>query len=613
MRTPSMSSDHEQLQAMQDPVAPGARADPAGLVMAARPLVEDRGSAALNREWQRLFCRINEPHFSVVVVGELSRGKSTLINRLLGAEILPVGSVPTTALLTRVCYAPEPSLVGLGADGSRESIAAAPESWQRLAGGAQEPRWATLECGVPNDWLRSSGIHLFDTPGAGDLESGRIQDVIDAISVSDATVIAIDARMALSLTERAFIEQHVLGRQVPHIVGVLTHLDEIQEADRAAVLRHVHDRLAVIHPQIVFACAHDGSALPAEVAVEIAGPAAIAGLLSTWAAAPDHRERVDHQIVANLRRFLALVAADLATRRAATAMALDARRQALADERFRFDHARLGWEDLRLGLRQRSEATIEWLEERFAAQEKTLGEKLDHALERAADPGLWWRQDLPFLLRHELAALAAATGEPLERRALADVRWLAREVGRRFGRPLEGSGIEQFSGLVGEPPAIARIGQAHDLDRLRLIARFGAGAATLVGYWLYGPLGMAASVGAGLAGEYLIKRHADDRRAALRRGIHPIVQRCLRQATATGRRRIEEAYEATFSETRRQEEVWSATEREALERVVPVEQDGEAQLAASLALVERLQSQTKDESVENIDDRPSNRNPATDK
>jgi Dynamin family len=610
MGTSPMSSTRKQAQATKDSVTAGAGADPAALVMAARQLLDEGGSAALHREWQRLFTRINEPHFSVVVVGEHSRGKSTLINRLLGADVLPVGPLPTTTLLTRVCYAPEPSLVGLRPEGGREPIAAAPEGWQRLLAGAQEPRWATLECGVPNDWLRATGIHLFDTPGAGDLESRRIEEVIDAISVSDATLIAIDARMALSLTERAFIEQHVLGRRVPHIVGVVTHLDEVQEADRAAVLRHVHDRLAAIHHQIVFACAHDGPLLPAEVAVEVAGPAAIAGVLSTWAAAPEHGGRVRRQLLANLRRFLTLSAADLATRRAAAAMAVDERHRALEDERFRFDHARLGWEDLRLGLRQRGEATVEWLEQHLAAQEQALSEKLGHALAGAADPGHWWRQDLPFQLRQELATLAATTGRPLERRVLADVRWLSREVDSRFGRPLETPEIEPFIALAGEPPAVAAIGQAHDLLRLRLIARVGAGAATLIGYWLYGPLGMAASVGAGLAGEFLIKRHEDDRRSALRRALGPIVQRCLRQATVTGRRRIEEAYEAAFAETRRQEEVWSTTQREALELAGQEEQGGE-RLAASLELLATLESQTKDEAVEeDIDDRSTDRNPA---
>lgn len=40
----------------------------------------------------------------VAILGAFSSGKSTLINKLLGADILPKGRTPTTAAVTRVCY-----------------------------------------------------------------------------------------------------------------------------------------------------------------------------------------------------------------------------------------------------------------------------------------------------------------------------------------------------------------------------------------------------------------------------------------------------------------------------------------------------------------------------
>ncbi|HET9226322.1 MAG TPA: dynamin family protein, partial [Thermoanaerobaculia bacterium] len=349
----------ESLRLGVDPAVPRERADLPDLVAAARRLVDDAGSEALRREWRRLQARLNEPHFSVAVVGEFSRGKSTLINRLLDAEILPVGAIPTTALLTRLRYAPEPSVQGVRRDGSRERLDAAPESWQRMLEGAEEPPWVTLQYGAPNEWLHVSGIQLFDTPGAGDLESSRMEEVIDAISVSDATLVAIDARMPLSLTEKAFIEQHLLERRVPHIVAVLTHLDEIQPANRAAVTRHVQDRLGALHPEIVFACAHDGAVLPSEVEIGAAGAEAIRAILSQWAAEPEHRELVRRQLFLNLERLLALVESELGARRAAAAMDTKERRRQLEEERFRFDHSRLDWEDLRLALRERCDAAVE--------------------------------------------------------------------------------------------------------------------------------------------------------------------------------------------------------------------------------------------------------------
>lgn len=52
--------------------------------------------------------RLAENRFRVLVVGEAKRGKSTLINALLGRQLLPVGVVPVTAVDTTVTQgAPE--------------------------------------------------------------------------------------------------------------------------------------------------------------------------------------------------------------------------------------------------------------------------------------------------------------------------------------------------------------------------------------------------------------------------------------------------------------------------------------------------------------------------
>jgi hypothetical protein len=360
----------------------------------------------------------------------------------------------------------------------------------------------------------------------------------------------------------------------------------------------VRERLNALHPQIVFASAHDDSVLPAEVEVGIAGPEAIVAVLSTWAAEPAHKERVLRQLLANLRRFLALAESELTTRQAAAEMETEERHRELEAERFRFDHSRLDWEDLRLALRERCEAAVEWMENQLAAAEKALGEKLEHELRRAPDPGLWWQQDLPYRLRQELAAVATATGEPLHKRVLADFGWLAQEVDTRFGRSLGDPRIDPFTGFEGDPPAAGGVGPTRDLNLVRVIARVGAGAATLVGYWLYGPLGMAASVGAGLVGEYLITRHADGQRASLKRALPPIIQRTLGHGATTVRRRLQDEYETLFEETRHAEELWSAARREALESAAPAGQGGGERLAASLTLLKILQSQVNGEMEE---------------
>ena len=44
--------------------------------------------------------------YRVAVIGEFKRGKSSLVNTLLGTEILPTDILPTTAVVNRILYDP---------------------------------------------------------------------------------------------------------------------------------------------------------------------------------------------------------------------------------------------------------------------------------------------------------------------------------------------------------------------------------------------------------------------------------------------------------------------------------------------------------------------------
>lgn len=47
---------------------------------------------------------VNSNRFRVIIIGSFSRGKSTMINALLGNKILPAKLTPTTAVITVIKY-----------------------------------------------------------------------------------------------------------------------------------------------------------------------------------------------------------------------------------------------------------------------------------------------------------------------------------------------------------------------------------------------------------------------------------------------------------------------------------------------------------------------------
>jgi predicted GTPase len=59
---------------------------------------------ALRERLRDLFARLAEDRFNLVVVGRFNRGKTSIMNSILGSDRLPVGIIPLTSVITTVSY-----------------------------------------------------------------------------------------------------------------------------------------------------------------------------------------------------------------------------------------------------------------------------------------------------------------------------------------------------------------------------------------------------------------------------------------------------------------------------------------------------------------------------
>ena len=93
--------------------------------------------------------KLRDERFNLVVLGEFNHGKSTFVNALLGAEVLPTGITPTTAAINHVVWAQKPKARAVMNDG--KEIAITPKAlvdWVTVDGGkAAEVRF--VEVGYP--------------------------------------------------------------------------------------------------------------------------------------------------------------------------------------------------------------------------------------------------------------------------------------------------------------------------------------------------------------------------------------------------------------------------------------------------------------------------------
>src|SRR5580692_2927229 len=108
----------------------------------------------------------NQLHLAVL--GQMKRGKSSFINALLGAEILPTGVLPVTSVISEIRYGVVPEAAIFYRTGQREKVAlsALADYITESANPSNKKRVASVEISHPSPFLEA-GIVLIDTPGIG--------------------------------------------------------------------------------------------------------------------------------------------------------------------------------------------------------------------------------------------------------------------------------------------------------------------------------------------------------------------------------------------------------------------------------------------------------------
>ena len=67
-------------------------------------LAQELGAEPVAEEARDLAARVSEGRFYVACVGQFKRGKSTLLNALVGHEVVPTGFIPVTAVPTVIRF-----------------------------------------------------------------------------------------------------------------------------------------------------------------------------------------------------------------------------------------------------------------------------------------------------------------------------------------------------------------------------------------------------------------------------------------------------------------------------------------------------------------------------
>jgi GTP-binding protein EngB required for normal cell division len=197
-----------------------------------------RDSAGAEARLRSLRERLSEERFHLAVLGQFNRGKSTLLNALLGEPVLPTSIVPLTAIPTFLRSGPALcARVVLRGDRPPEELpAAAPgELTPFLARFVTEegnPRnrkgISHVEVFHPSPLLQ--GVVLIDTPGIGSTYRHNTETTLGFLTQCDAALFLVSADPPMTEVEVDFLKE--VRARVVRLFFILNKVDYLSESEQ---------------------------------------------------------------------------------------------------------------------------------------------------------------------------------------------------------------------------------------------------------------------------------------------------------------------------------------------------------------------------------------------
>lgn len=192
---------------------------------------------------QALGQRLENKEFIISVFGQFKRGKSSFINAVLGEDILPVGIVPVTAVVTQIKYGPKSAVVSTGSNSREIPFADLAHYINEQSNPKNIKAVSSVLIHYPSALL-NSGITLVDTPGVGSMHKHNSAAAHAFVQNSDAVIFMLSVDSPVNEIESDFLAE--IREHAAKIYFAVNKTDVVSAGDLAEYLNYCQQLLCGI-------------------------------------------------------------------------------------------------------------------------------------------------------------------------------------------------------------------------------------------------------------------------------------------------------------------------------------------------------------------------------
>lgn len=565
-------------------------------IKAAAELLRSLGFPDLSAEINNLAGKAARDRFSVAFVGEFSHGKSTLINNILSAPLLPTDTLPTTSLLTQISYAAKESIEVLDRRGRIVERKPLEDSvWEGLT--AFDADGNPVEFGerrmvrvaAANPWLRSAGIDILDTPGANDGSKERDMEISKALMIADGAVVCVDAQKGIMQTQAAFILDRILAPKVPYIAVAVTHLDCVPLENRDRVLGAIIASLKGLNVEMPVIVTNDVK-MPSDRYADLVGLDKIRALLKRWSHNPDRAARIETWLATAVQAVLAISVQALEQKKEILDAKGEERQKLIVEKQKSITLLHGDWERLRGELEERRDACRRDFLRKRDHECANIISAMRYRISTVPDPAKWYQQSYSYEISNRVSASIISLDNYVTETARYDFDWLNKTIAGRYKATIErdnktwGRTPDSSSYVHEKAPDIANIDRMQDSNIKITAAATAVGG--LLGGLLFGIGGIVGSVGASTAVRFLgkkkIAKEIEKARGELYAFVEEDIKNLLADATRDCEGRIALIYGDIARSAKLSESSWMQAQHEAIKQAARPAEDAAGKTAAQI-------------------------------
>jgi GTP-binding protein EngB required for normal cell division len=212
-------------------------------VRSAKQLFQTLNAQDAVERCQELLVQLAEDRFNLAVVGQFKRGKSTLMNAIIGRDLLPTGLLPLTSAITTLCYGSTERVVlrRVGREWEQKvPLAQLADFITEQGNPGNEKGLIEARVELPVPFLRR-GLYFIDTPGIGSARHENTATTYAFLPQMAAVIFVTSVEAPLSEAEERFLLD--IREQVRQLFIVVNKMDMLGSMEREEVLGYIQKQV----------------------------------------------------------------------------------------------------------------------------------------------------------------------------------------------------------------------------------------------------------------------------------------------------------------------------------------------------------------------------------